>query len=205
MDTRKKIIKAAVTVFARKGQHGARMEEIAAMAEINKAMLYYYYSTKENLYNETLIYLAGEIYLKIKGDLEIIISEEEDPRIKLEKFINVHYKAFSSNQDFTDIIIKAFASNPDEIKDLLGNVFMRIKENLKIVESLFREGVAQGLLREMDFRQFMVSVIGMNMIYFMAKPITDILFDMNAKEEKAFLKTRSDNITDLIFNGILKR
>jgi len=167
-------------------------------------MLYYYYSTKENLYNETLIHITREIYQQIKGDLDQIITEDENPKTKLKKIINIHYRAFSNNRNYTDIIIKALGSDPEELKELLENIFISIKENILIIENLFREGVNQGLLRDINFPQFMINVIGMNMIYFMAKPITDILFDMDEEEEKRFLEVRSDNITDLIFHGIIK-
>src|SRR5262252_672983 len=48
-DTEQRILDAAHTVFVRRGTAGARMQEIAAEARVNQALLHYYFRTKERL------------------------------------------------------------------------------------------------------------------------------------------------------------
>lgn len=65
MKTRDRILNAAIPVFARKGRHGAHMEEIAALAHINKAMIYYIFHNKDELYLEVLKFVFNETSFSI--------------------------------------------------------------------------------------------------------------------------------------------
>ena len=51
-ETEAKIIQAATEVFLEKGKDGARMQEIAQKANINKALLHYYFRSKDKLYEK---------------------------------------------------------------------------------------------------------------------------------------------------------
>ena len=51
-ETEKRILQAATEVFLQKGMGGARMQEIADKAGINKAMLHYYFRSKDRLYEQ---------------------------------------------------------------------------------------------------------------------------------------------------------
>ena len=53
-NTREKIIKVAFQVFVEKGYDGARMQEIAEKAGVNKAMIYYYFNSKELLFEKII-------------------------------------------------------------------------------------------------------------------------------------------------------
>ena len=62
MKSRDRIINAAIPVFASKGSHGAHMEEIANTAHINKAMIYYIFHSKDDLYFEVLKHILNQAY-----------------------------------------------------------------------------------------------------------------------------------------------
>jgi TetR/AcrR family transcriptional regulator len=64
--TKQKILNAALKEFATLGYAGARMEKIARRAEINKAMLFYYFSSKDNLYQEVLKHVLKKIFPGIR-------------------------------------------------------------------------------------------------------------------------------------------
>ncbi len=51
-DTKEKILQTAISIFREKGKDGAKMQEIADGAGINKAMLHYYFSSKDQLFQE---------------------------------------------------------------------------------------------------------------------------------------------------------
>ncbi len=55
-DTERQIFDAALQVFARKGKDGARMQAIADRADINKAMLHYYFRSKDKLYEQVFAF-----------------------------------------------------------------------------------------------------------------------------------------------------
>ena len=67
--TERKILAAAVEVFAEKGFDGARTDEIAAKSGVNKAMIYYYFKSKDNLYTVIVETIFGEVYLILSAHL----------------------------------------------------------------------------------------------------------------------------------------
>ena len=60
-DAEARIFEAALAAFARKGRDGARMQEIADAAGVNKAMLHYYFRSKDALYGRVFEYVIGQL------------------------------------------------------------------------------------------------------------------------------------------------
>lgn len=67
-DSQHSIFQAAIDEFAAHGFHGARMDRIAERSSINKAMIYYHYKNKENLYIAVITYIATSIFEKIANN-----------------------------------------------------------------------------------------------------------------------------------------
>ena len=63
--TEDKIFEAATIVFEEKGLAGARMQNIADRAGINKALLHYYFRTKDHLFEAVFTALAKKMFAKI--------------------------------------------------------------------------------------------------------------------------------------------
>ncbi len=204
MDTRGKIITSAIKVFAVKGKHGARMEEIAADAGINKAMLYYYYSTKNNLYKEVLAQIVKDHGCFIHERMKEAMSSSTDPLKILRVFAGVHLEAFMKDENRTKVIIEALSSQP---KDMAEAVRMKVCEKgAPVMFDVIREGIKKKLFRDIDPRQLLISIVGMNMIYLAAKPMAEALLDFrDEREQQSFLKSREHSIIDLVLNGILLR
>lgn len=76
-DTRGRILEAAVAEFAEHGLAGARVDGIAERAQVNKALLYYYYGSKSRLYEETLTTYLRDTVSAIRLRLEATRTLEE--------------------------------------------------------------------------------------------------------------------------------
>ena len=203
-DSREKIIKAAIAVFAEKGKYGAKMEEIAAKAEINKAMVYYYYSTKENLYRETLRSVIFTNLSRIFGMIEQIINTRVDPIETLKKVIAVYFEVFSSEKTYTKIMLDAIASEPQEIENILRSTKLNLKLNIpmKFIDFL-EEGMQKHVFRRVDPKQLLLNMISMTIIYFFGKPVLKVMLDLPIEDEQSFLKERQAAIIDLLLFGIV--
>ena len=115
METKEKIISAAIEVFAEKGKHGARMEQIAAKAKVNKAMLYYYFSSKDNLFYEVLKSIIQNIFQHMSSTFNLFIIYDESPIDKLKRIVNAQFEVFSQNSNFAKILLLALANEPMNI------------------------------------------------------------------------------------------
>ncbi|MCX5778313.1 MAG: TetR/AcrR family transcriptional regulator [Elusimicrobia bacterium] len=205
MDTKEKILSAAIEVFAEKGKHGTRMEEIAVRASVNKAMLYYFFTTKEKLFQEVLITALFRISKRITDGITQQIDAMTDPRDKVTLIVNKHFDAYSQSSDETNILLSSMTTCPADVE----KAAKKIAEEHPAVfcpekfVSFFEECKATKLFRNIDPRQTLVSIVGMNLIYFAAKPISQLLLNINVNNEQEFLKERQASIVDLILHGIL--
>jgi len=209
MDTKEKIISAAIEVFAEKGKHGARMEQIAAKAGVNKAMLYYYYSSKGNLFLEVLKTLTQKIFQHIFSTLSLTIAYDESPIDKVKRIVSAHFEAFSQNSNFAKIILHTLANEPHElqlaIRTLKDNVGSPGRDPIEIFLSIFEEGVSRKDFRDINPKQVLISIVGMNLIYFIGKPVAEALLDLHVEDDQAFLRERKEIINDLVLYGIVQR
>ena len=90
--TEEKILDAAQTVFTRKGMDGARMQEIANEAGINKALLHYYFRSKQKLFEAIFKQVFKQIFPDIKAFIHSEIPLEKKLGIFVEKYIDLLMK-----------------------------------------------------------------------------------------------------------------
>jgi AcrR family transcriptional regulator len=81
--TEDKIFESATEVFTEKGMDGARMQDIANHAGINKALLHYYFRTTDRLFDAVFEKVAGKIFMKFAPVLEKNLTQEEKKRLIL--------------------------------------------------------------------------------------------------------------------------
>lgn len=203
-DTKAKIISAAIKIFAEKGKHGARMEEIAVKASVNKAMLYYYYTSKELLFKEVLKTILDKITAHIVTQTKKIIENEDDPVAIVEGFIHAHNKAFSQNSDFTKVILNAIVNTPDEFREIITVIQSDLEFPQKLMD-VFEKGISQNNFRKVDPMQVFISIIGTNLIYFIGRPIAEIIMNLEVDDEQTFLRKREDSVVDLLLYGLVKK
>jgi hypothetical protein len=132
-----KILKAARKVFAEKGYDGARVDEIAREAGINKAMLYYYFSSKENILREviiniSLIYKEDE---KNRFNISDLMGEDGDVNDAIkESTLDDALKSIKDNEQIFRIILTEFLkATPSEIVglDVFDNILTRTLDDVK--------------------------------------------------------------------------
>jgi TetR/AcrR family transcriptional regulator len=202
--SRSRIRAAAIEVFAEKGRFGARMEEIAKRADINKAMLYYYYGSKENLYREVL----GAILKSNLHQLFTSVGREltgiHDPAEMIRLISSTYFRVFSGNPSYTKILFEAVAGEPGEVRQIVSTLkdqsdVIRPERILEILE----QGIARKVYRDIDPKQILVSIIGMNLIYFLARPIASVLLDLDDTGQDAFLDGREKSIIEMLLYGVM--
>ena len=208
MDSRKKIINAGIKIFSERGKHGAHLDEIAALAGINKAMVYYYYSNKENLYREVLKNVILKIHDYVDNAISKIDINDKDVVRAIEKVVRTHFNAFSKSYIYPKLIFGAFINEPQDMLAVMNEVHKnscyRDISN-KGTHSIIARGILEKKLRKVNIKQTLISIIGMDMIYFIGKPIASSMLNINIKNEKAFLNERQDSIVYLLLYGIVER
>jgi TetR/AcrR family transcriptional regulator len=193
-----KILLSALREFSEHGLAGARVDRIASKAGINKAMIYYYFRSKENLY-QTVIH---QQLSKVGTLAEEIISKEstlESFCLRLAEFYN---SFFEDREDFVPIFLREVASGSERIKTTLNEIIAQ-KGLSRKVKKMIEDGKKKGLFRNVDARQTIISFIGMNLFYLIMAPIINSIWEI--KDEKKFRGKRPQEIVDLFLHGLKKR
>jgi AcrR family transcriptional regulator len=205
MTSREKILNAAVAVFAKKGRNGAHMEEIAAEASINKAMIYYIFHGKDELYQEVLKKIFSDLFA-------VMLPQHVENKNKgltlperLVSIIDMVFTSFTNNKNFTRIVVDAISNGTDEIEKAMQ--YCKEVYGDDVVKNEFTDVVSDGIgdcFRDVDTDQLGLSIYGMVLIFYLSRPLCNVL-DIKVNDDAAFLEQRKKSIIDLILNGVLAR
>ena len=193
----KKILDAATAEFSKKGLAGARVDKIAQKAGVNKAMIYYHFDSKENLYRQVL-----ERHLNLFKDfLSRDVALEKDPEKIFVSFAKFYISIFDQIRDFIPLLMREVISGGSQLKHILSD--LDGNSPAMILKQAIEKGQADGLFREIDWRQSTISFVGMNLFYLMLFPVSNFVLEIDDKE--SFREKRAEAIADLFLNGLRKR
>ena len=181
------------------------MEEIAAKAEINKAMLYYYYTSKDNLFQEVLQRILRTTTEQIIANLNQGSTTDKNAIEKISQFVTAHFEVLAKNPNFAKIVLDALAGDSKDVHIAMEVIRKDTELLFPKLFTLIEEAIGERVFRKIDPLQVFISIIGMNLIYFIGKPIAQTLLDFRVEDEQQFLRDRKDSIINLLLYGIISR
>ncbi|MCP4669685.1 MAG: TetR/AcrR family transcriptional regulator [Desulfobacula sp.] len=197
---KKKILKTAAKIFAEYGFEGARMDQIAKAADVNKASIYYNIGNKKALYEKVLV----ETIRPALNEFTIKLKHIQEPKKKLKAYINNIGKALIDNPHISKIIMREQASKGKNLPELFA---VNIAEVLNTLDSILQQGKDEQIFEEVDTLTIHFMILATLMFQISSAPIR--------KEKKAFPKKyhpRQDedfshvieNITKYILKAVCK-
>jgi TetR/AcrR family transcriptional regulator len=196
--TEEKIFDAAIEVFLDKGMDGARMQNIAAKAGLNKALLHYYYRTKEKLFAAVFETIAGKLFSKFTPLLENNLSLEE----KIRFFFREHISFLQENPRLAGFVINEVNRNPDRIKKLLASVDFE-KLLSKLYETHKKEFERYNITEAM-IPQMIISMASISVFPFAAKGVLEGVLDRLGLDFNDFMETRKKFAAEFVIKAITK-
>ncbi|MBN2495844.1 MAG: TetR/AcrR family transcriptional regulator [Deltaproteobacteria bacterium] len=194
-DPRDRIIFVAESVFARKGFGGARTQEIADLAAVNKAMIHYYFDNKEKLYHAVLDKILFDL---IKLTQERTSQELTYPE-QLELFYDGFFDYVASHKNFSRITAMEMGSNDRYLARLVETFFKPLFDR---GVAFIKEGIKRGeFSKKVDASQFLVSVYAMTLAYFSDAEFVGMLLGGDPLSEKR-LRDRREQILHMIFSAL---
>lgn len=193
--TEEKIYEAARRIFIIKGMEGARMQEIADEAGMNKALLHYYFRSKENLFKAVFKDTFSKFFVKVKDTLSSDVSAKE----KLIAFIDNYIDLIMANPYVPQFIINEINRDPLVLKTLM---FESGVEPQKVLE-LFFDKVQLNNLSKLDPRHIVISLLGMLVFPFVARPLLQMVYFNDDREAyDRFLNERKEIVKNMILKFI---
>ena len=195
-ETEQKIIIAARQVFLERGFDGAKMQDISEQAGVNKALLHYYFRSKENLFEKIYIESAKMLFPKIS---EILENRDLDFFSKIRLFVEKYVEMICENPLLPIFILREINSNSEKVQSIINELIQNIKG--KFMEEVQRE-IANKTLKPCDPRHIIMSILSLCVFPFPAMPLFKKQFGMTQEEYLQFLKNRIPELQEFIISGI---
>jgi TetR/AcrR family transcriptional regulator len=197
LSTEKKILLAAKKVFHKKGFDGARMQEIADEAGINKSLLHYYFRSKDNLFNSVFQEALQEIFSRL-----FTIAGEEAPLEEKIRLIFRNYIGFlQENSYIPGFILTEMRKNPER----LGVLFKKANISPKALYERMKNSFEDEKVEEMGYKKFVINILSLMIFPFAARPLLQVIFNFTEEEYDIFLEQRKSDLPDFFMNAIRPR
>lgn len=194
-NTEEKILNAAKEVFIKKGMDGARMQEIADAAKINKALLHYYFRSKEKLFDAIFRRIIGFAFPKIGQ----IIQSDLDFKTKVEQVIDTYLDLLLKHPYLPGFILKEINRDPSVFLKLI----LKQGFNSQPIFAVIQEAMDRGEIVKMKPEHLLVNVIGLCVFPFAAKPIVSfVAFNEDKQATEQFFKERKQEVQQFVLRAI---
>jgi TetR/AcrR family transcriptional regulator len=194
--TREDILEAAERIFGDEGLEGARTEAIAAAAGVNKALLYYYFGSKDGLYRAVL---EGYLADFNRQALEVL-SSEGSARALLLRYINLHFDFIGAHRHHGPLFQRMLmADEKSWVRLAREQGLPRLKALLKVIE----RGMRTGEFRRMDSIHAAISLVSLIVFYFSSAPVLRAVSGIDAYA-KANLARRREEVLKFVRHALFK-
>lgn len=196
--TEEKIFEAATEVFLAKGMDGARMQDIANHAGINKALLHYYFRTKDRLFNAVFEMIARKMLRKFAPVFDENFSFED----KIRFFFKEHISFLQENPALPGFIINEINRNPARIKKILKNV--DIKNLWSMLEKQHREEFKKYNITEDSIPQLLTTIVSISVFPFAARGIIEGVFENIGLDFDKYIEERKEFAAQFVLRALKK-
>lgn len=195
--SREALVTAAVAEFARKGFEGARVDEIAAAAGVNKQLVYHYYGSKQGLYLAAL----ESVYVQIREKERRLSLGELAPLEAMAQLVGFSFDYLLEHPEFIALLA-------DENRN--KGVHVLASEKLRQMHTPFRDmlaatlkkGVADGVFRDdFDPVNVYISIAGISYFFFSNNHTLSAIFGRRL-DSRAALAARRRHVIAFTLNAL---
>jgi AcrR family transcriptional regulator len=198
INTEQRILSSAEEVFLEKGFSAAKTTEIARRAEVNHALVHYYFRSKENLF-ET-------VFISKYKQLVIIFTEAVDgdkPYLeRLQQMISAQFGLFINSPKMPLFIVNEFLNNPQRLNFLKRRISLFPQEiNLRF-DKQTKEAIAAGIIRPIETKELLFNTFSLLFSVFINRSFSQYIFNWDGLDYPEFAKKREKEITDFILKSL---
>lgn len=196
-DTEKRILEAACRVFIRRGTAGARMQEIAREADVNQALLHYYFRSKERLSVAVFRLVAGKMFPALVELLGSDLSLDE----KIEELVALYLRNLSQSPFIPGYLISEMHHHPERLPQLMKSALGTdpspiVAGVLAKLGTQIHGEVAAGRMRPISPQAFAINLVSLCIFPFAARPMLSFMFGMDDDAFDEFIKQRKATLPD---------
>jgi AcrR family transcriptional regulator len=191
------IFASAIKIFHKKGLAGARMQEIADEAGINKAMLHYYFRSKQLLFEAVF----KKAFMQLAPQIHQVLNSEDSLFEKIINFTDKYISFVMENRFLPTFIIQELNNNPD-----FANQFFSQAEFPKSTRFLIQieEGIQNGTIKNVNPKQLLIDMFSLAIFPFIGAPLLQKITNVNESAYNNLLIERKKHIASMLINSIKK-
>jgi AcrR family transcriptional regulator len=195
MTTEEKIFNAARIVFQKKGFAGARMQEIADEAGINKAMLHYCFKSKELLFKAIFM----NAFSQLAPQINEIFNSQDTVFDKITKFTHSYISFVIVNPYLPQFVIQEMNNNPEFVMSFMN---YENRPNPAILIAQIEKEIIDGIIKPINPKQLLLDIFSMTVFPFAAKMMVKGIIQISDAEFNQMMEERKTAIAEQIINSI---
>ena len=193
--TEENILKAATSIFHKKGMAGARMQEIADEAKINKAMLHYYFRNKQQLFEAVFM----QAFQKFSPQMNGIFNSEDSVFEKINGFAESYISFVIENPYLPTFLIQEININQDFAETFFS---AHSAPDPTLFENQIAEEVEKGILKPTDAKQLLLNLFSLCAFPFVGSGLVKGVLKLDNVSFRKLMEERKTLIPQLIINSI---
>ncbi|MFW6084071.1 MAG: TetR/AcrR family transcriptional regulator [Gemmatimonadota bacterium] len=201
--TEERILDAASRVFLRRGTAGARMSEIAEEADVNQALLHYYFSSKADLARAVFRGAARQLLPRV---LQVLISGATLDE-KVRRVVEIEIEFLLQHPQLPGYILSELSHHPERADELfealsgspLGDVAPRVMNGLR---AQIDAAVEAGELRSIEPETFVVNLISLCIFPFAARPMVSAIAGLDDAGFEDMMRRRKRELPEFFLQGL---
>ncbi len=192
------ILEAARRVFTQRGFDGARMDEIAKAAGINRALLHYYFRSKDKLFDLVFAQRAREFFLGLVG----IISGPGNLEEKIRAIVAHDIDMIRSQPDLPIFIMQELTQHPDRLVRMAAESGANPSHMMKAFKLVVKEAIDKKQIRPIDAGQLLINVMSLCVYPFIAKPMVKAVQELDDKQFEKMILRRKQEIVEFVMSSL---
>ncbi|HXZ78938.1 MAG TPA: TetR/AcrR family transcriptional regulator [Terriglobales bacterium] len=202
--TRAAILKAAIREFSEHGVAGARTDEIARAAGVNKALLYYYFHDKEALYGAVLDSVFSGLVTRVLP----ILESDLPPGDKIMRYVGAYFDFIARSAGDSSLLprlvqhemMRAGRNRSPHLKHLVEQYFLPLFQR---VTRTLQQGIESGEFRPLRVEHFVPSMIAVTVFYFNSLPVIRLILPGDPLSPERIAERRAA-VLDLIAAALFR-
>lgn len=197
LSSRELLLRAARAEFASKGLEGARVDEIARKAGVNKQLVYHHFSNKEMLYRAVL----EETYARIRSEEAKLDGYDGDPREVMARLVAFSFDYLAANRDFVALLTDENLHRGRHLKKS-EHLQQMHSPLISMIEDTLERGVASGQFRaKLDPVHLYISIASLGFFYFSNIHTLSSIFDCKFNN-KDRIEERRAHVVDFVMKAL---
>lgn len=196
--TEQQIFEAAIAVFARHGRSGARMQDIADEAGITKALVHYYFRSKDRLYEQVARYVFRTYF----ESLAHTVRDTTTFSSALKVFLTNYTTILRNNPNLHRFVGREVMDGGTVLTHLLQSGSETEPNPASVLLGKIQAGMDSKELRTVDPAQTFITILGSCVFGFLGAPVLRGLFPAMDRDFDGFIEARVQHLYDVLYTGL---